>query len=191
MTRTDSHDPAQPLHLMLDLETLNNKPDSLIVEIGVVAFNPRTRQVVSEFQVYVNDPHSRGSVSADTVMWWLGQSQEARDALVSGFKQGATEEAAAYKLRHWVHELQPDPKLVRVWGNGASFDLPVLESLLTRVGTGTPWRYSGHRCFRTLKALAGDPEVPRSGDHIGLADAQYQVEKTFACMNVLGLVDLP
>lgn len=176
------------LHIMLDLETLDNKPGALITEIGAVSFDPVRRVILDRFQVYIKN--GQGTLSQDTVLWWLQQSDEARLTMVQGCEQGEDEETAIQSFRHWVDAAQV-PKYVRVWGNGASFDLPVIESAFRRQNIPVPWRYSGHRCYRTLKALAGDPEVPRTGDHIGLADAEYQVHKLFACMDALGLKDLP
>lgn len=175
-------------HLMLDIETLDNKPSAAITELSAVRFDPVTGDVLSEFQGYINAP--LGTVSTDTVMWWLTQSDEARTALVDGVRGGRAPHIVAAEFRNWVRRESDSVDDVRVWGNGASFDVPIVESLFREVGVSTPWKYFGHRCYRTLVALAGSPKLERSGDHIGLADCHFQVRRLRASMQVLGLTDL-
>lgn len=68
-------------HLMIDLETMGNKPSAPIVSIGAVIFDPSTGEFGPDFYRVVSLKSSvdGGAVpDADTIMWWMQQSEEAR-----------------------------------------------------------------------------------------------------------------
>ena len=70
---------------MLDIEALGSKPGSVILSIGAVKF--AGGKILHEFYRRI-DPQScidAGlKIDVDTVMWWMKQSKEARDALGTG-----------------------------------------------------------------------------------------------------------
>ena len=71
-------------HLMIDLETMGNKPNAPIVSIGAVFFEPSTGELGEEFYRVVSLKSSMdgGAVpDPDTIMWWMQQSEEARSAI--------------------------------------------------------------------------------------------------------------
>ena len=65
----------------IDLETLGNKPYSVILDIGIVAFHRDTDTVDEGTNILVNaqDCVAHGlRMNADTVLWWMNQSDAAR-----------------------------------------------------------------------------------------------------------------
>ncbi|EOS94062.1 prophage exonuclease [Erwinia tracheiphila PSU-1] len=71
-------------HLMIDLETMGNKPSSPILAIGAVFFSPQNGELGEEFYTPVNleSAMAGGAIpDADTIIWWLKQSSEARAAV--------------------------------------------------------------------------------------------------------------
>ena len=66
-------------NVMVDIETLGTSSNSVILSIGAVEFD--NENLGAEFEVYI-DPESCTDhglvIDAPTVMWWLGQSNEAR-----------------------------------------------------------------------------------------------------------------
>ena len=66
---------------MLDLETMGNGPNAAITAIGAVKFDPDKGEIVETFYFKVNLESSvkqGGVIDASTVIWWLGQNEEAR-----------------------------------------------------------------------------------------------------------------
>ena len=73
-------------HVMLDLETMGNGPRAAIVSIGAVFFDPLTGELGAEFEAAIDLRSSAksGEIDPDTVLWWLGQGEEARAGLIKG-----------------------------------------------------------------------------------------------------------
>lgn len=170
----------QYTHLMLDIETMNNTPDSPMTSIAAVPFNPDSGVILDKSQCFhvhlsLQDQLDLGLVpSASTTLWWLEQPDEARARLVAGQKNALPTVEALELLQDFVSR-HCDMGQVRVWGNGASFDQPIVETSFRRVKRGVPWVFYNLRCFRTLKALRPDlcvfkPEVK----HDALEDAYAQ-----------------
>jgi hypothetical protein len=80
-----------------------------------------------------------------------------------------------------------------VWGNGASFDQPILEACYKAVGRKAPWPYYAAMCYRTIKNLNKDCKeaLPPNNDshHNAEADALWQAQHLMNLAN-LGRVTL-
>lgn len=155
-------------HVMVDLETLGNGSNSVIVAIGAVAFNEHT--VLSSFYRVVDAESCIEAglrMDASTVMWWLKQEQAARDAIG---QPGESLTDVLALLNNWY------PKDACLWGNGATFDNVILDNAYRAIGVRPPWKYSKHRCFRTMKALfpLKDGPIFEGTEHNALHDAVYQ-----------------
>ena len=165
---------------MLDLETLGNKPGSVIVAIGAVKFNGG--EITSSFYERV-DPESCVAaglqMDSSTVMWWLQQSEQARLEIT---KPGKSLKETLSAFASWIASGDAE-----VWGNGAAFDNVVLAAAYDRAGIERPWKFWNDRCYRTMRSL--HPEVPmeRAGTHHNaLDDAESQARHLMA---ILGLND--
>lgn len=170
-------------HLMIDIETLDNKPTSAVVSIGAVRFDPKAG-TISDFGFYKNvdaaSSQAAGlTMSADTVMWWMQQSEEARKALVGG---KPLDVALAY-LDQEAGEIDC------VWAHSPSFDLVILENAYRAVGKKAPWTHRQHRCTRTLYDLAGIDLIGFTAGtyHNALDDARNQAVAVIAAYRSLGL----
>jgi len=170
-------------HIMIDLETLGRRPGSVVVEVGMVGFtagNPCEWARV--FRIDIQSCLNHGmKVDADTLVWWMEQSDEARRTVFSD-STGFDPRPLAVHLKtaaHDIHDLLSGFEGAFVWGNGAGFDLPILSELLHRAHVETPWHYPKERCYRTVNGLF--PNVaffPRDGVlHSALADARYQAAR--------------
>ena len=163
---------------MLDLETFGTSRDAAIVSIGAVKFDLETFEVdPAGFHVKIN-PHDPklGTIDASTVMWWLEQSEEARNALITGEK--ILLDQAQARFLEW---LGPNARDTLLWSNGPSFDSVLLQDSFKRVGLFPwPFRYSNDRDFRTIRDIAEmtcDMEWDSTVTaHDALADAKRQAE---------------
>ncbi len=168
-TETTPPPAPQQTHVMLDLETLGTTPGSVILSIGAVKFG--NGQIISEFYCRI-DPKS--SVAAGlkmdpgTVLWWLKQNDEARKEIC---EPGESLGFALHAFAVWLNDYQCE-----MWGNGAGFD-NVLLSAAYDIGLTVPrpWKYSGDRCYRTVKNANKDVPFYRLGTaHNALDDAKSQ-----------------
>jgi len=171
-------------HIMLDLETLGTVPGCSILSVGAVFFDP-THGLGEEFYMVV---HRRSCEEAglhedpDTIAWWNRQSIEAtrvlRDAELDG------ENSLKVVLEKFTAFVKKDTK-VKVWGNGADFDNPILAVAYRAVGLKQGWPAYNGRCYRTVKNHLPGPKLERVGTyHNALDDAKSQALHMIQLMNL-------
>lgn len=164
-------------HFMIDLETMSTAGDAAILSIGIQPFDPRGQGIdeAAGAVIHVDLQACMNAglrVDAATVMWWLTQTDDARAALVARdpvLLSDALRELTAFGQRNggW--------SWAKVWGNGAAFDIPILENAFRRCRLDIPWAYNNVLDVRTMKWLAPDvPKVAPKVAHDALSDAQAQ-----------------
>ncbi len=162
-------------HLMIDLETLGTAANAPIVAIGAVFFDPETGEIGDTFDAAIDiaDAMQYGRASGDTIKWWLGQSDPARQKVARGRHKAVPvfEKFHDFCLKHGDD--------VHPWGNGSSFDISMLEYAFGRIlDRKPPWKFWNVRDCRTIKDIA-DGIVPFNGKltgtaHTALDDAMHQ-----------------
>lgn len=161
--------------VMIDLETMGQGPDAAIVAIGAVEFSREARELGAEFYVNVDLASAQragGVIDADTVIWWLKQSEEARAALVRGSIYDLANALASFSI---FLQRRCDLGNVRIWGNGSDFDNVILANSYRRLSLPTPWKFWNNRCYRTWKNEHPDVRLERAGTHHNaLDDARSQ-----------------
>lgn len=118
--------------------------------------------------------------TASTILWWLQQGDEARKQVRQRCESSGDFDAALLAFAAWIKSL---PDTVYVWGNGANFDIAILEQAYLDRGIHTPWGYRNVRCFRTVMAEFGlDTDwVKPLLAHDALADAEAQARTLQNC----------
>ncbi|HBV0301154.1 exonuclease [Escherichia coli] len=169
-------------HLMIDLETMGTNANAPIVVIGAVFFDPQTGEIGPVFYIVISltDAMNTGAVpDGGTIEWWLKQSSEARDAILTD--QVKLKDALS-RFREFINEYS-DEKFVQVWGNGATFDNAILRRSYERQGIPCPWRYHNDRDVRTIVELGKTIDfdartvIPFEGvRHNALDDARHQAK---------------
>lgn len=181
--------------IMVDLETLDNKPTSAIVTIGACAFNFDTGEIGPTFYKNIHPESAQqcgGSLSASTVLWWLNQSPEAQKALTSPgalLQPDVLQQFTEYCIE--IRKTNPKGNL-GVWANAPSFDCTILEGAYDCCNMPVPYAFWETRCVRTMVALGKDKgfdpksDMPRDGAaHDALSDAIHQARYTIAIKHVL------
>ena len=172
------------IHVMHDLETLDNRPSAAIISIGAVAFDPDKREIVDRFyQVLDKDDcicHGL-TVSRDTLNWWLKQSEAARAVFSAPGRLGLMPALMAYS--QWWRDV--DAQIV--WANGTDFDTVIMTYAYDRLQADPPWKFYNTRCYRTVKNLY-PTEFPRTGTHHNAVDdAEYQANHLFVIAETHGI----
>jgi exodeoxyribonuclease VIII len=192
--------------VMVDLETMGVGPRAAIIAIGAVAFDLETGELGGEFYRPVDLGSSMehdGIIDADTVMWWLKQSDDARKALTDIQLDPSNPDGGKilpYTLPkvladftlytrslcpvQWLRGDSGDvPTTLKIWGNGAGFDNVVLRSAYEACGISVPWLFYNDRCYRTVKAQYPHIKMERSGTHHNaLDDAVSQAKHLIAML---------
>lgn len=171
--------------VMIDLETMGNRPGCAIRSIGACAFDPVSGATWRHFKVNI-EPDSCARLELhedpDTRAWWANQSAEAQAAFEV---DPVSIESAFYQLI----KAFPWLKSTRVWCHGANFDDPILKVAFHRaVGDHcVPWSFYNVRCTRTLYALAGiKPDRSVGVHHDALDDAIAQAKAVAQALKILG-----
>jgi hypothetical protein len=114
------------------------------------------------------------------MLWWDKQSEAAR---LEAFGGKLEVKNCLHHFANWYHSvtLGRKPENVRLWGNGASFDEPILKEAYGRCGLANnyPIHYSSSGCYRTLIALYPElakviPEDATLVAHRAIDDATRQ-----------------
>jgi hypothetical protein len=164
--------------IMLDIETLGTRADSVILSIGAVKFDPYGDALDIDGGFYAsvsidsNHEAGRRDISEETLIWWLAQDNEARRVFVEPKTtlRCALEDLAFY-FSHRDYQ---------VWSNGADFDLAMLAHAYAAFGIALPWQYTNTNCFRTIKKLPFARDVPKilqADKHHARADSVYQARQ--------------
>ncbi len=143
--------------IMLDLEFFSLAKDAAIASIGAVRFDKESGELGDTFYRVVNLKSSQragGRIDADTVMWWMQQSDAARGALCGD--DSVLIDVALKEFADWVRE----ERLDGIWGNGADCDNVILEGCYQRSGRTPPWSYEMNRCYRTMVVL--HPQIQKA-----------------------------
>lgn len=182
-----------PNHAMIDLETFGSENTSVITSLAIVIFNPYTGETIDSMKVDIDIQSSMNygaTVNASTLLWWLGQSEDARKGLIDGQKNSIDLKKAMQRV-HFFLIKNFDVKEVKLWGNGSSFDLSILSNSFKLVGLPETWKHYNERDVRTIVAF--NPEIKENlafegTRHDPIADCVHQIKYVSATLQSLQLV---
>ena len=171
--------------VMIDIETLGNRKNSAICQIGAVYFDRHTGELGEKFKVnidVISAVKSGAEMDGDTVYWWLNQSDAARQSILAEprlpIEQAFTELNTFLSLH----------KVTAIWSH-ATFDFVTIMETYKRLDIKPVFSYKTARDIRTLVDLAKikiDGNRKREGiHHDGLDDAIYQVKYCVEAFNQL------
>lgn len=179
-------------HVMIDLETLGTSAGCKILSIGACVFGKTGvhewfyTEIQRTMQYHLREDQ-------DTVLWWERQAPEVRNRLLLPNPGKPSLSAALRTFDDWLNSLgclnDKAGKLdVKVWGNGADFDQPILQTAFEVTGRQLPWSFWNNRCYRTLKSFAPDEKLVRVGNHHNaLDDAMSQANHAIGILNKMFL----
>ncbi len=181
-------------NIMIDLETMGIRRNSLIIAVGAVYFEPDPSVVggVNLGEAFYENIDWKSGIEAgmgldvSTVKWWMTQSEEARKAVLA---EGESLEQVLLGLVTFI-EQAAGIKNVKVWGNGSTFDISLLEYAYDLLGWDSPWQFWNVRDCRTVEDLAtgifDKKTVTREGTaHHALDDAKHQATYVSRMINML------
>lgn len=187
-------DPTPPdMIVMIDVESLDLGPRPVITQIAMLGYDLQEDELLDDrhVQYYPIEPQQRiipaRTISASTIVWWMNQSDEARER----FKYSTeTEfEDLASRLRNLItvfNQLTDYGKTnYEVVAKGPQFDIVAIETLLVECGLSVPWNYQRVVDLRTMLTRAGiNPKnVAKPAGcipHVAFWDARWQISQYLA-----------
>lgn len=179
-------------HIMLDLETLGSKPNSIILTLAAIRFNPWASyhsdvSTMSSLDCFYRRIDTTSfdnidhSIDDSTLEWWLKQSESAKaEAFAEDDRHNISD--ALNEFRRWAGD--PDT----AWANGLAFDVPMIEFFCRETKQVEPWRWWLVRDARTLYSLCPDIKRNQYHDaHHALVDCFAQVIQLQQCFSRLGV----
>jgi hypothetical protein len=173
------------IHAMIDLETLGVDPNSVILTLGALKFDPNSSENPYQemyFRVDVDSQTEMGrKVDNNTLDWWGKQPTE------------IFEEALGEKDRISVEDMLKRINKFAVgvdvfWCQGPLFDYAILQDIYRQMGIPAPWQYWQIRDSRTLFSLVPREKEDRTGLHNALEDCRFQARKVQRVYRQLGIV---
>jgi DNA polymerase III epsilon subunit-like protein len=167
--------------VMIDIEALGQKPSAAVLSIGAVMFGTAGLGETFYSPVLLQSCIDVGlKIDAETVAWWMKQSDEARQA---AFRADAPPlPVVLLRFTDWFVA----QKARYPWCHGATFDVPILDAAYEACGLPAPWKFYDVRDTRTLYDLAA-LKVDRSKGvhHNALDDARAQAEVAVRALRYL------
>ena len=161
--------------VMLDLETLGTRPDTVILTLGAVKFDPFDPDREPGPGIYmrmdIEEQLALGrTVDDSTIEWWAQQDPRVRS---EAFDEG--DRTSVDQLHRELNRFLVG--VGDIWAQGPVFDIAILEDLYRSQNWGFPWLFWQIRDSRTLFQLHGDPR-PKGRDqaHNALLDCVYQAQ---------------
>lgn len=143
------------IDVMVDIETLGNKTNSTIFQIGAIAFDIRTGKHIDKFNriADIEENEQQLQVSASTLKWWLKTNKELFEELLNS--GGGSSEDIVLEFHRWLVGIQNYYGVdnVYLWGNGILFDNKMLQFHMENLGVHYPIHFRNDRDVRTLLEL--------------------------------------
>lgn len=161
--------------IMVDIETLGTSPGDVILSVAAVEFNIENGSVGEMFFAKIDLTGSLKdgfNIKADTLDWWLKQSQEAK---IMSLGEGTPVFDVLSNLESFFRKRAGHT----VWGNSNRFDLGLLAAYFKKYDIAIPWDFRLERDVRTLVSFA--PKIkdstPFEGTpHNPVDDCSHQIK---------------
>jgi len=166
---------------MLDIETLATTPTSTILTIGAQGFDPFSTKFtdVTFYKRLTIDSQPDRDVDDSTVAWWGQQSADAQEEALGDGDDRVDIKTGLAELSKiaWKHS--------RIWANGTTFDMVILEDAFREHEIPVPWKFWEVMDARTIYKLTN--AKPLGNNHNALADCVNQIDTLQKCIEKLGI----
>jgi len=200
--------------LHIDIETMGTDVNTApILSIGVVPFHAITGEIFEDDGIEIHlslEEQLNGSriLNVDTLLWWMDQSNEARNRVTSGQREERV--SVKYGLGLLNNYLSTHPH-ENLWAKDPDFDVSMIKSLhsdfkgaINLATIGEPLKFiddpelniNPFKCkavrtiidaARSIIPTYGEWDKRNSGvEHGALADAINQSKTVIECYNIIG-----
>jgi len=173
-------------HATIDIETLGTSPDTVVLTIGGIKFDPMEDDGLHSQFYYRLDADEQiemgRTVDEKTLEWWEKQPEEIRKEALETTGRVSTEQSLK-ALNKWLVGVD------KIWCQGPVFDIGILQNLYKQIGLHHNWPFYIIRDSRTLFSLMDkDPRKEINfAAHNALADAIVQslcIQKVYKKLDI-------
>lgn len=165
--------------IMIDIETLNTTPDSIILSIAALSFerDSNVGDFKEKFMDCINIEQPKRSISHDTLVNFHFQLPSGVNSYLLT-EDTFTLDSALCHLGDFI--IEEGRESGRIWANGSGFDMGILEHAYDQVGQSIPWKFYQVRDLRTFIDVMDAKEIrnkykDEAGDlHNPLVDCEWQ-----------------
>jgi len=173
------------MDVMIDIETLATTPDSVILTLGALKFDPKSNAEGDSIyhRLDVDSQLKIGRrVDDGTLEWWSKQALEVKEEALGTTNRQSLDEVFASISKFMVG-------VDNIWAQGPAFDIVILEDILRQLERPCPWHFWQIRDSRTLFKLVNEDPRPKNfeGAHNALTDCYYQAKAVQKVFRQLGL----
>lgn len=169
---------------ILDLETLDIKPTSIITEIGLIIFRRDDLTVIDHLSI---TPDFFAQLAAGRT-FDPGTIAFHRNNGTLPCTDPATQtnlHQAAAELAQYFREYKP----TRVWIQGTCFDRPIIEDFYRSLSQPLPWHFTASRDARTAWDMAFPTQRHPKRPHKALEDCQATLADLTKALTHLNILD--
>lgn len=172
------------MDVMLDIEGLATGPETTILTIAAQEFDPLERGLLGrDFYVRVDLESQEGrTIEQGTIDWWATQPSAVREEAFSEHDRVPLRDALEGLHRTLWHAR-------RVWAQGPTYDMNILEHAYKSLAMPLPWRYYAVRDSRTLFGLVPSLEKYPASHH-ALEDCRRQIQLLWDALEHLNIKEL-
>ena len=159
------------IHYMIDIETLGNGPEAMVLSIAAVKFDEE--KVINTIELYpdLTEQHSKGQkIDIDTLQWWMKSPQILQNYLEKPRKSLV---CCYHQLAFFL--FQKDES-TQIWAKSPRFDLQILENLWKNCPVLWDYRSQGDVRMAEFKLKQKQIALTRPEQaHNSLSDCMAQV----------------
>lgn len=169
---------------MIDIETVGTGPEACILTIAAQSFDPLgTGYYTRHFYARIDPDSQPGrNIEQGTIDWWATQPPEAQEEAF-GEDNRIPLDTALEELGKLIWQSK------RIWAQGPTFDMNILEHAYKSFGRPLPWKYYIVRDSRTIFSLWPDLPKPTASHH-ALQDCRRQIDLLQATLKHLNIEKL-
>lgn len=165
--------------IILDIETLSRQPNAVITEIGLIAFDRSSFEIVSELAIKpsILEQIALGRHSCpDTIAF------HRNNGTLPDFNSETSVEYTVSRLGEFIHHHSPR----HIWIQGPDFDRPIIENLCQQAHRSLPWDYWRTRDSRTTWDIAFPGVKHPKRPHSALGDCRATLDCLLQSLHLLG-----
>lgn len=172
------------MDVMLDIEGLATGPETTILTIAAQEFDPLERGVFGrDYYVRVDLESQEGrTIEQGTIDWWATQPAVVREEAFSEHDRVPLRDSLQGLHRVLWHAR-------RVWCQGPTYDMTILEHAYKSLSMPLPWRYYTVRDSRTVLGLVPALEKYPASHH-ALEDCRRQIQLLWDALEYLNIKEL-
>lgn len=187
------------LLLMVDIESLALGPRPVITQIAILGYDLELDELLEDrfFQHLPIEPQQQiipaRKISASTLLWWMRQSDEARESFELSASEDFEDLVAVMRglVAAFNRLTKNGTREYELCAKSAKFDITAIETLLEELGLEVPWHYRNITDVRQDLRRAGIEEknVPKPQGmvpHNAYWDARWQIESFLAARRIRG-----